>query len=520
MYKLTMNIRDTIKKQPKYLVILIIITCLIVGIFLWIYNHSYINVVLSNARPNSSITFHIVNQQTKKSIMATSTSNTLKKLVPKGDYEVIVTQGESSFFSSIKTSSLLKTTSVSGEFFKENSREFIGNNPGPCMFYDRVVLYSYSCSGDASDLTIHVPANNTTPTITKSLENAPLYPIDGATTSSGHTKLLLEDTSIDESIPTKSLYTIDSNYQLADRMELRGISDANSYGIKNFDGGLLVYSSDYSKVLYYKDVQSDPKILSLPKPRRKNFIATALSSYGTKVAIIYSTHDQREDINQDQSRINTGKTIVEVYDTATKQSSEFTYNTGFTHLILCGDRQLCLVNGRDLTVYDTHTQEATPLYKLTDVQDLFMDGDTLVIVKPSGIFGINPSTGKGYQQYRFGEYKYCAASAVAQGGYIVCLINPDNDRVAIYVNTHNEDVSQIDKKVLKLQNSSLIDSVSIYKNYLYISPHIKKQIYNPAIRGYTYDPSEVQRVNNSINTLVHRSGIDASKYDVINPYAN
>ncbi len=144
------NLTAIQRKRLKQLALITVVFVIFISVFLWFYGHSFIKVSV-DMPVNGEIHYELINQNTKKSSTYTTKASSIKKLVKKGSYEMLVKNQETSSFSVQSTKSFLRTTTINSNLQTEKSREFVGNNPGPCMYYDQSVLISYPCDGSYGD---------------------------------------------------------------------------------------------------------------------------------------------------------------------------------------------------------------------------------------------------------------------------------------------------------------------------------------------------------------------------------
>jgi len=126
-----------------------------------------------------------------------------------------------------------------------------------------------------------------------------------------------------------------------------------------------------------------------------------------------------------------------------------------------------------------------------------------------GVFTYDPSAQSGHYEYSFGQYKSCGTQATSTG-YLLCLITPKLEKVALAIDQNTPAKDLIDKQVLKLLNHSEVAGVNAVGNDLFIIPNYGE------VDMFVKSAQKLKEVNSKITTIIKDSGIDTSVYRVRN----
>ncbi len=495
-------------------VIFVLSLALLVGILIWISSHSFvsIDIVGGGQGKNSSVEF--IKQNSGESSTTTTTNTTFKKLLGKGSYELYVTQDNKSYVALIKIGGFLGSKKVTATILPEKERSFVGNEPDSCMYYDEV-LYSADCGSSTNTLKVHTPATANTPTFVTTA------PYEGmgieSLLSIGTKPYLLGATNGDSA--NHVLFSLDEQLSLRSKTPLPDLV-ANAYVAKEYREGFIVYDQSFSDIRYYSSLDSNPEQINIVPPSNDNLSPTSFTTYNMMFGILYnSLSDEGDRGGTTESSNNSnpleGSSEFVLYQNNSHKSVEL--HNLYSSAVLCGNNKLCLVSGSQLDIYDISKEKPKKLYSIQDVQNASYVQNKIIVITSTKVIGLDSGTFSGAIQYSFGKYKYCGFGA-AQNGYVICILNPQNQSSALFISPSMDDTSSIDKKALALSEDPNVTSVSTYKNYVYISPNLGQLIYRPDLQGYGYDPAIIRSADEAINKRVREVGIDTSKYMVINPY--
>jgi hypothetical protein len=137
MYKL--NEVYMLKKR----LVLVGLVLIVLFAFFWFYSHALLEISIDGSAAGFS--YSVSPQGAAKQRESKGNSGHATRIVGKGSYELLVHQNQNSSFRLFKTGGFLSKTVVKVKLSPENARQFVGDNPGPCMSYSGQVLVSSGC---------------------------------------------------------------------------------------------------------------------------------------------------------------------------------------------------------------------------------------------------------------------------------------------------------------------------------------------------------------------------------------
>ncbi len=509
------------RKLLKFLLIVSIVAMACWAIA-WIYGHSIISVNVAN--PNKqTLTYKIVNQSTQHTDTVESTSANLKRIVPKGDYEVLVKRSEHSYFTVIKTKSFLARVKINAQLQPEKFRAFVGNEPGACSYYDQVLLISSPCDGGYSELAAHTPATKDAPTVTTN-EGSELagFSFGGIIWLQNKRLAFVQGFRNPESpIVDHKLVEINNSLQPISTTLLAGLDESKEHRIERYRSGFVVYSKDFSEIKYYSSAAAKPETIRISAPAKDGLSPISLSVYNEKIALLYSKNLQPEEESEhgpsDEEVLPASQKVAQLFEQGKTRSIVLGNGAdGISSIKLCGDQYLCYKNAAELSVINIGNNRQTTDFKIVGVRSVQTDGSSIFIERENEVLGVNLTSRAGSIQYSYGTYESCGIQPASPTGYVICLLNPKENLVALYIDPQEVNKDSIDKKILSLLDQPFIDSVSAYKSYLYAVPELGEPVYDPATQDYAPDPSIREKTSRDINGLINEIGINRSKYNIIN----
>jgi hypothetical protein len=481
-----------------------ILAFLFIFIFLIIFlQFGFIEVETSSG----GISYRLQKQGGNQPSNGNSSSNRITKLVSRGSYEALVTQGDKSAFSVAKVKGFFTKTKISAQLEQEKDRQFVGNNPSPCVFYTDT-LYSYDCNGSFNEITRHVPATGDTPTYTDTVSTGQGGDIEGIVNTKSGRVALISYAEADDPQNAHVAYQL-NNFTPVSSTPLKGLSADKTYLIKPYLQGFIAYADDYSEIYYYQSISSAPQPLTVPKPQNKGLRPYALDVSDKSLLVAYSDIKE-EDVSDDvDSTLKKSTTTFVVSDGTASKEQKVDYTSQQTKL--CG-QNICALSQGTLHVIDR--DKSKELFKLEDVEYIENAGNSFIAARKHEVINLDTAKKGGFIEVSLGDYKNCGISPDSDNSYILCLINNKNKKVALKVdqNTHNKD--SIDKKVAQLQKQKFVTDVSINGRYIFISPNAGEPTYQEQIKGYGYDPATVKSVTDEINSEIAKLGIDTNNYTI------
>lgn len=496
-------------------VVIGLLLAVLLAAFFWFYNHAYAEITVQGA-DGKAVAYTLRNQKSGKTVEFSSSDSVVRKLLARGSYEVLARANEHSHFSVINVRGFLGKTAVKATLAPEKSRKFIGDNPAPCMHYNGQTLVSFGCGSSYGDIRQHVPATATLPTFVRKPSGIIYGDIEGTVTTTEGSFMLIKAPAEDEDQGAPhTLYPLTDNLELQNGTALLDLDEDKTYSMQAYKQGFLVYDNAYESVYHYPSVKAKPSSVNIDKPQDEQLKPYALSARGEVIVMAFSNNTEGEvaDIHDTTST----KIKNEVVVREEGKTRRFTFKNQYAAVRLCGNSKLCLLHGDRLEVYDISGDKQTFLYSVSDVRTVENSGNGLLVVREKFVIYLNIDSRQGYIHYSLGDYGFCGIQNES-GGYVLCLINSKNDKVALFVDQRADNMGSIDKKVAELLKVPQVKDLSVYDRFIYVSPETGELVYDQAAGGFVPEPATLAAANQAINQAVVRLGIDRSVYTVINAF--
>lgn len=480
------------------------------------YSYSFIEIIVENPTGTSEVSYKITDSNNSV-VSVLSSDTTTKRLVKRGTHQVHIQQADQSYFSLTNAGGFFSSTTLNAKLEREKSRQFVGDNPGSCVYFLNLTLLSHPCGGRLNKLDIHMPANASQPTHTKKQGGVVEGYVEGLVTIKDGTYVVVKapEAGEDQGSP-HTAYLIDSTGRISLGTSLKGLNPNNVYQALSYNNGALLYNLAESQLFYYSSFGAEPTPVSIDKPLNDSLKPFGLSTLGETIVVSYSEGSVIENNRFGTSEEREASGVAEVIIYQNNTSKHFSLSKLPLNIRLCGDEQLCVLqqNG-NLEVFATDGDKLKKLSMITDVTKIENVQNGLLIVRTAGVFFFDPIKNEGYLSYALSDYEYCGIKTAASG-YILCVTNSKNVSSTLYVNLAQPGTDAIDKKVAELAKLKDIKSVSAYGAFIFISPELGDLVYNSTTKGFQYDPIIRSTVANKINQEVDRLQIDRNVYRVIN----
>jgi hypothetical protein len=500
----------------------IIFTAVLVGLLAsWLlFSHSYIEIRLGQDATSMVV---LTDQQNGRSAEITAEGAVVRRLVRRGSHEVLVRQADSSYFAIIETRGFLSTTTVKPKFSKEKARKFIGNNPSPCMYVIDGVLLSSACGDRISQLQVHVPATALQPTFSRKSSSPFNGFVEGIVQTAEGSVVVIKAPLVDEDEgPPHGAYLIDVKGGLSNGVALEALDENTTYKIAKYQDGFIAYSSESADAYYYRNMRAQPETIRLAKPNDTSLRLQNIASRGNVLVSTYSNLAMSTGNSHDTGEVHSDvvteiedkpKSEIVVQDEAASQHHSF--NLAPNHIRLCAANKLCLLDNGVLEVIDIANGKRARSFKVGRVTAIESTESKLLIVRANEILAIDIDSQTGAIDYSFEGYGYCGIY-ISGDPYVVCATNQKRKRVALLINRKADDTDGIDKKINELLEMPDIKDVSIYGNFIHISPNVGEVRPNPKTGFFEYDNSLVGQANSRISQRIDELGISRSSYTIVN----
>ena len=497
--------RFTSKITPRRIVISVL---LVVAIWLlyWIATHGFVEVSATDVG-GGDVNYQLLDQSSMTSKDYTSKSATIKKLVSKSSYEVMVRQADTSSLTVVHSKGFLGTSKVAAALTKENARRLVADKPRACMAYAGGRLYSYVCGDSLNNLNVHVAATDTSPTYAqKKVSDSDSGFVESIIeTKEGVLALtkLVGPTDIDD--PTShTINVLNPDLSVARSVSLGLLAADKSYTAKPYKEGFLVYSSDFSQTLYYSSAAAQPVTITVEKPKTKDLAPTSITTRGNQITVLF-THSSEAKDKKPASE-------VVVSDGAT--SKHYILPKNYTTARTCGQQSLCLVGLAGMDVYGINKDKARYTYSVSGVLSIDTVGQKLLAARAKDTLSLDVENRNGYISYSFGDYSY---GGITESGdtYILSLVEPGKQSVALLVDQKQTNSDSIDKKLLELEKVVGVTSVSINNNHIFVVGNFGNLVFDASTGGFGYNQATKKAATTRINQAIDTIGIDRKSYTIV-----
>lgn len=491
------------KLTPRSIIVGLSAILLLIAI-IWISQRSILDISIQSDA-SGTLTYRIVNTDTNDESVIETDKASLKRVVKKGSYQILVQHSERNAILYTKTKGFLATTKASSELFTERKRTFVGNNPGPCMQY-LPPLVSFGCGDNLREVEIHRPATTTTPTYTERNIRSPFGgDIEGFVIFNNERLLLVHELNDQDIVDddTHALYTLSDGLEIKSRRVLTELELDRNYTMTTYLDKLLFYSDSFDTLFTMSSKDGSlltekslaPIDLETATPRSSKFgVATAVSLEGT---------DGEAEQEESQVIVMDGK------------STSYTLPGQITDAVLCAKQTLCVLAAKTVKVYDLSENKTTYRFAIPSVESFEMVNESLIVASQRGILRIDPTKQTGRLDIFFKDYEVCGIQQ--QGSdYTVCATNTRQEKVALLISSNQEDDDSIDDAIAKLLENELFSSVSIYQNIIFVTPNLGDATVSPIDGLFEYTTSARQNAATKITQAIRDAGIDTSSYTIVN----
>ena len=515
----------------KLKVVLVIILGLVSIVFYMFFNYSFIEIEVVDYNQDEKLTYKITDEDKTKH-RETSGSDNFRKLVSRGSYRVEIKQKENSYFEIANTKNFFQTTEIKASLSSERDREFVGDNPQPCMDYG-VNLVSWPCTGRANNGFIHTPATNTVPSTNQNLRVFG-YPALYINSVFGvdEQSYIYTQTAFDGG-SFNSVIELDTSNGVINQSgsEELDVQQTREYKATDYRGGFLLFSLDGEDLRYYDNELggSFNQLPSLELDENESFYS--LQTYNDLVVAVSGDNTVINELNKPSLFTSNKPTdegeqefedegIANAKITFIEGENKTILDPGFdvTQLRLCGENLICVLSEAVMTVYSIEGGNLDELYSIPDVVQIESFNENVLLINDVGVLYFDVEERSGYYQYTFDDYVYCGVSVFGEK-YGVCVddgLGSNRSRSVLLINPEEENTDSIDKKIYKLSELEEVKTISIYNNYIHISPEVGELAFDEELGRYTYSESLINRASSSINQHIDKYNIDTDKYNIIN----
>ncbi len=484
---------------------------LIILIIIGLYNYGYIAISVSGGDSHGEFTYQILNQSTNKTEEIKKGPTSITRLVGRDSYQILVKQNNLSGMVVVNSSWFFSKTTVQIELKPQLGSEFVGNNPGPCLYYMYDILYSDECLGGS--LTKHVPSTARQPTY-NTLASPEIGDIEGIIdTGAGYLALIKHTYYVNSESWTNepnyyTAYLLGPGLSIKAKASLKDLNIDDSYSIQAYGDGFVAYNKDYTDIKYYSSITSSPETIKIDRPSNNKQKPQAISVQGKNILIEYST---KAGVSPDSDVRGVGEADVAIYLYSNGSTKKFSFNRHFNTIALCGTDKMCLLDTdkSELLVYTTSPNPKL-LYKINSVSSMVQQGSKQYLKIKSSVVDFDYDTQRGFEVYANNDFEIYNMTQQGGGGLISIGNNGVINALALTGSNNN---STSPDTLLKLRSIPEIKLVSIYKDRVFIVPELGEVKWINKDNGFGYDKAAQAATINTINKKIDALNI-RDKYKI------
>jgi hypothetical protein len=506
------------QKYRKFVFLAVVLT-LMGGILYFVATHGFVTISLSGAG-DAEDSLVLLNQTSNRSSKS-SFNTTVRKLVRKADYEATVRVSGASSWAQFKTKGFLQNTTITMSLQKERARTFIADNPSSCMSYNSQ-LVSFSCGSIENIVNVHNQSSGSVPPlVSQGIGDIP-GTIDAIITTPSGTVAFVEQLSEDESNPTIRYSFVplaSSTFQVSGTpILLTGVLDSQTeYSAKAYRGGIIVYSKDFSSLVYFSKPQSSGDYINLPDVTG-GLRAFDLQASDKALVVSYTNRDLSSD--NSLSKVAKGTRSASTVLENGKAAKTYYYNGAWATVLPCGNAKLCATSPvgdkQQMSVYDTSTAKLQPEFNVNNVNQMFGVNGNISVVTDEGVLRLDPTKKRGSFDISFLGDHFCGSGdSNNPTQYVLCVTSSDGNH-ALLIDTTIEDTNQINQRVNVIRANKMVQKIIVDRNKVFIVPDYGNTILNQDTGESDYDPALVQAANQTVKTLVTQQKLKELGFTVIN----
>ncbi len=478
-----------------------------------LYNYGFVAISVNGGDSQGEFTYQILNQTSNKAEEVQKGPTSITKFVSRDGYQILVKQNNLSGMAVVNSPGFFGKTTVQVELKPQLGSEFVGNNPGPCMYYMYDTLYSYGCL--ESNFTKHVPSTTWQPTYNTPVK---LKIGDGksiANTNAGYLALaqhpqynVHEGSSMADKPDYHTAYLLGPDLSIRAEASLKDLNTGDSYSIQAYSEGFVAYNKAYTDIKYYSSITSAPETINIDRPSNDKQKPQAISVQGKNILLEYSSKANvapASDVN------GSGEADVVIYLYSNGNTKKFSFNRHFNTIALCGTDKMCLLDTykSELLVYTT-SPNAKLLYKINNVSSMVQQGSKLYLQIKASMVDFNFDTQRGFDVFANNDFQI---SNMTQQKDVTLIAVGNEGKISALALTGANNNSTAPDTLLKLRAIPEIKSVSIYKDRIFIIPELGEVKYIDATNGFGYDKAAQDATIGTINKKIDALNI-RDKYKI------
>lgn len=523
------NFIQNIDPRARKIIVRIFMAAALISALWWLSGSAFIQIDVEGGSANKATSYLIASEKTTLDFK--DNSNTIKRFVRAGRYEIQINQGDKGYYAIVDVGGFFQTTRIVAKLQQESDRVFTGNNPSPCTTYHNKRLYSYTCNGNLNDLRLHVPATDASPTYTVSKGVA--YPDSGTLVDlrsmDGKLVGLVRSFAGSSNNWKYKLYILADNLKTKSSKALDELKGSQDYMVSTYLDGIIIYRQDFSEIYYMSspslglgkislvdgggndDLQ--PQILS--GNSRGEIVTTHSNNTEGETSLLEGVQDPTEanleSGEEDEHEHENTITAIDYFKQG-RHVSDFKINGNqIIDIKPCGNNKICALSKDLLTIY---SNDGSKIFaQLKGAQSINTSGNKVVFSNGSSLIEFSPETLTGHIIYSIGSVNFCGINQDDKT-YTLCIIKNDQKfALTVFPDKHVSDL--IDRRIFQLMDLAEVKNISINNDYIHISANFVPSIYNPKTLGYEPDKTKRENVRRIIMGRISELGISGSRYKIV-----
>ena len=490
---------------------------LVVALY-WIGTHSFVTIQVEQG---TEATYSLSKQPelSRKTQGTIASKRTVRKLVRRGDYQVLVQKNELSYFTVVYAKGFLGSAHVNAKLASGAGVTTVGDNALDCMNMSEGVLFSNGCTSRKT-IAVHVPAGKSTPTYvltkhttdtTESIDEGveDVIGIDDKVVALGtmqasddepayHRIYLLRGSTPGAATIAKTLL---EDGTPAIHGNLPKLDAATTYKMLALGNGFIVYGSSLESYFYYSSLGAlqNPVQKSL-KSIDSTLVFSRVEANDSKLVATYIARDTK--LNKTELVVDDGKS-----------AAHYSFTQSYVRGMVCGSSRLCLLNAAGtVDIYDTASQRPDKKGSISGVKDmLFADGKTYLVLD-AGLLDISTTSGEGHLAVSFDGYRYKSIARTQQGVVLNAYYGSTGYTFAFLLSDSGD--KTLASKLAALSSTAYVKSLSVYKNSIFVIPALGELKYNTATELYEYDKNVRAAAREAITAAIAKIGFDTTAYQI------
>jgi hypothetical protein len=487
----------------------IILICLLLIISLvvwWASNQSRMEVIIEDL---DNVQAELLNQKTTE-VKSLELENGDILQTPKGTYEISTTSKNGTYFEVISTGGFFKKTQIVIKSEPENKNRFVATNPNNCGYLNGNYV-SYDCGASLRNLSVHLSANENTPSYPRSnVSFEGLGDLGNVFIVEGKRYAILKGTE-QRQVGRNSLYEITNDSTQVNATAITTLDSLSSTRLffgEPYKSGFVAYEKSLGEMYYYKNLSTLSDAIYL-----KAYLGSDFESLDS--AEVNANNDllvvSANNINQIDRKFES--TVVKIGDE--NSADTYRFSEILTNVRLCAEDTLCAQSQGDFVTYDIGERSVKKKNTVKGIKNYQLSGipNEVYLIKNGSVIKFDVLKKSGFTSLSFPGFESNYISPT-NNGYIV-HVESTNITAAVFVNNETSD-GNIMGLLNSLESLNVVDGLSVYANTVFITPNLGDFVFYEAEGYFDYSSESKTAANQQIQAIINASGIDTSNFKFVN----